>query len=137
MRRRRALDQGSKPLVPMTPLVDIVFLLLIYFMLASNFVTEQQLVVDLPQSRHGTGVKHAPVILSITSDGSFFLNDRRVEGDQLEKALRGLSEVSRERAIEIRAERQVPVHFVVQAMDAAKGAHFTKVKVETTLKGSK
>ena len=137
MRRRRLLKQNSKPLVPTTPLVDIVFLLLIYFMLASNLITEQQLVVDLPKSKHGSSAKHDSVVLSITSDGDFFIGSRRVASNSLEQALLRLSKNKNtsEKFIEIRAARQTPIHFVVQAMDAAKGAGFTKVKVETILKG--
>jgi len=134
VRRRHPLSQGSKPLVPVTPLIDIVFLLLIYFMLASNFVTEQQMVVDLPESSHGVAVRHVPTIISITADGTFYLNGQRIVADSLVTSLSGIPRQMHLKELEIRAQRDTPVYLVIQAMDAARETGFTKIRVETRLK---
>lgn len=69
-------------------IADIIFLLLIFFMLTSSFVTPSGLPVNLPSSKASTIVMQR-VNVTITPDLQYYVNEKLVPGDQLENALRG------------------------------------------------
>lgn len=134
MKKRRS-NRGTSDLgIPLTPIIDIVFLLLIYFMLTSNFVEEHYFKVDLPKSAHGTRVERQNIVISISGQGDFFLNKRPIEADQLEMELNQIKKGQKAPTVEIRSDRMAPVHLIVKAMDAAKGAGLKRVLLTTRTK---
>jgi len=82
LRSRHKVD----PTFSMSSMTDIIFLLLIFFMLTASFVTPSGLPVNLPTSVSTTIVMQK-VSVSITSDLQYFVNTRRVERSQLEQVL--------------------------------------------------
>jgi len=84
LRSRHKVD----PTFSMSSMTDIIFLLLIFFMLTASFVTPSGLPVNLPTSVSTTIVMQK-VSVSITSDLQYFVNTRRVERSQLEQVLSG------------------------------------------------
>ncbi len=136
MKRRRPTTDGHQgPAIPLTPLIDIVFLLLIYFMLASNFVKEQQFHVELPRSHHGEALESAGAIITINRQGEFFLNGDRIPAEDVEARLASLSAQTRIDRVEIRSDRLAPVDLTIKAMDAAKGAGLRRVIISTISEG--
>ena len=134
MKRRRIAQYENGLSIPMTPLIDIVFLLLIYFMLASNFIEEQQFVVGLPQSLHGSARSKGAFVVGISKDGAFFVNKRTVDEQGIKKLFMSFTEEAKARGIEIRAARDVAVEHVVRLMDIAKACKIKKVKITTEIK---
>jgi biopolymer transport protein ExbD len=120
----------------LTPLIDIVFLLLIYFMLASNFVKEQQFHVELPRSHHGERLKSAKAVITISRQGEFFLNGEKASADAIEARLSSLAAQTRIEMVEIRSDRLAPVDLTIKAMDAAKGAGLRRVLISTMPEGT-
>ena len=136
MRRRIDTSFSAGPVIPLTPLIDLVFLLLIYFMLASNFMETQQFKVNLPESSHGSRATGAGTILSLTSQGGFFLQNEPVQEGQLQARLKTEAAKTGSPELEIRADRDAPVHLLVAAMDAAKTAGFNKITLRTACSAS-
>ena len=98
-------------------IADIIFLLLIFFMLTSSFVTPSGLPVNLPSSRASTIVLQR-VNVTITPDLQYYVNERPVPGDQLESALRAaLSE--QEGVVVLNVDRTVPVEYLVRVAGIA------------------
>jgi biopolymer transport protein ExbD len=104
----------------MSSLTDIIFLLLIFFMLTSNLVSPNALNLKLPGKGNPTTVSSKIPDVSITTSGTFYLNGRRISIGNLERALRRLS-VSRTRQLNmtISPAQGVPVEHVVAVMDVA------------------
>ena len=71
--------------VNLTPLIDVVFLLLIFFMVSTTFDRHAKLKVELPEASASTEQKlEEPVVLSIDAKGNYFINDRQVVNTTLE-----------------------------------------------------
>ncbi len=134
MKRRRNLPGYSQPSIPVTPLIDIVFMLLIYFLLASNFISEQHFMVDIPESSHGRAGKEEIAVITVTREGFFFLDGKKVPKDLLFDRLKELYPEIFRKGLEIRAQRQAPFELVVFVLDAARGAGLSKVSVATRFK---
>lgn len=134
MKRRRGRLQNEFE-IPVTPLIDIVFLLLIYFMLASHFVHNQALQVKLPESTgKAIPLRNRYITITITNNGHFLLNGKEVALKDLTRAIKANC-VEPERAkCSIEADRRASVQMMVEAMDAAKLAGIKEVVVETRAK---
>lgn len=102
----------------MSSMTDIVFLLLIFFMIASTLVTSSALDLVLPQSKAQT-VKRKDVTVNISPDQRFSVGNEIVSAGQLENEI--LSQVSQqeEAVLILRADKSVPYDLVVKVMDIA------------------
>jgi len=102
----------------MSSMTDIVFLLLIFFMLASTLVTTNAIDILLPKASGKTENKKS-VAVSIKEDLTFYIDQKQVRNAQLESELISLLQEEQSPTIVLRAEKTVPVEHVVQVMDIA------------------
>ena len=102
----------------MSSMTDIVFLLLIFFMLTSTMVTTNALDLVLPKAKGKTDSNKSTSV-SIDKDLNFFIDKEKVNEADLEKQLLALFANSENKAIVLRAEKSVPHEKVVQVMDIA------------------
>tara|TARA_B100000902_G_scaffold400054_1_gene475271 strand:+ start:11662 stop:12054 length:393 start_codon:yes stop_codon:yes gene_type:complete len=102
----------------MSSMTDIVFLLLIFFMLTSTLVSPNALKLLLPNSKAKTLEKQT-ISVSITRDINFFINDKDVELDNLENKLRLILDNETEPAIILHTDKSVAIEHVVKVMDIA------------------
>lgn len=106
----------SKAEFSMSSLTDIIFLLLIFFMLTSSFVTPNALKLMLPRATNKTMTKQS-VRVSITPDITFYVNEKQVPADGLEAAIRREMDTGQEQpAIVVNADKSVPINHVVKVM---------------------
>ena len=109
----------------MSSMTDIVFLLLIFFMLASTLVTTSAIDIILPKASGKTENKKS-VAVNITEDLTFYIDNKRVMEDMLENELINTLSNQEKPTIVLRAEKTVPVQYVVTIMDIA---NRNKIKV--------
>ncbi len=102
----------------MASMTDIVFLLLIFFMLTSTLVTTDALDLQLPKAK-GKTEKSQDVSVAIRKDLTFYVNKKPVKKEQLETLLKGKLNRSEKPVIILRAEEGVPIEEVVYVMDIA------------------
>lgn len=102
----------------MSSMTDIVFLLLIFFMLTSTMVTTNALDLVLPKGKGKTD-SNKSLSVSIDKDLAFYIDKDQVEESQLENQLLSLLDGSESKAIVLRAEKSVPHEKVVYVMDIA------------------
>ncbi len=102
----------------MSSMTDIVFLLLIFFMLASTLVTTNAIDILLPSASGKTENKKS-VSVSIKKDLTFYIDQKRVRENVLENELIGLLSNEASPTIVLRAEKSVPIDNVVKVMDIA------------------
>jgi len=124
--------------VNLTPLIDVVFLLLIFFMVSTTFDRHAKLEVSLPESSAKlTQQKNDPLVLSIDAKGNYFLNDRQIVNqslDTLKQALKrmiGDESLIKDTALVLKADANTPHQSVVRAMDAASQLGLTKLSIAT------
>lgn len=102
----------------MSSMTDIVFLLLIFFMLTSTMVTTNALDLVLPKGKGKTD-SNKSLSVSIDKDLAFYIDKDQVEESQLENQLLSLLDGNESKAIVLRAEKSVPHEKVVYVMDIA------------------
>ena len=102
----------------MSSMTDIVFLLLIFFMIASTLVTTNAIDIILPKASGKTENKKS-IAVSITEDLTYYIDQTRVTESMLEDELLTLLSSSDQPTIVLRAEKSVPVENVVKVMDIA------------------
>ena len=122
-----------KPVINIASLVDVLFLLLIFFMVTSAFVEQPNIKLELPATKHSGVSKIDKTVLTISRDGQLFLQDRPVDKISLEKELRRIIMDTGDEVLVLKADKMVPYGDVVDIMDDAKGAGFRKVVAPTIM----
>ncbi len=122
-----------KPVINIAPVVDVLFLLLIFFMVTSTFVEQPNIKLELPSTRHSEATKIEQRVLTISRDGQLFLQDKPVDKKDLEKELRRVVLDTGDEVLVLKADKFVPYGVVVDIMDDAKGAGFKRVIAPTIM----
>ncbi|MFT5562012.1 MAG: biopolymer transport protein ExbD [Candidatus Azotimanducaceae bacterium] len=121
--------------VNLTPLIDVVFLLLIFFMVSTTFSKDTQLSIDLPEaSGDPARVAEKLVEVLVTRSGDYAVNDVSLVNNQLETLKRAIEKVSNGDTtipLVITADSATPHQAVVTAMDAAGQLGFTQLSITT------
>ncbi len=121
--------------VNLTPLIDVVFLLLIFFMVSTTFTRETHLEVDLPQAEGAQPLVEARSIdIVINAEGLYRVNDLPLVNTQPETLRRAIIKVAgddRQLPFVITADGQTPHQAVVTAMDIAGQLGFSKLSITT------
>ncbi len=133
MKFRQSIQQD--PDINLTPLIDVVFLLLIFFMVSTTFTRESEITVDLPESTVSqTEREDEQLEIVIDAQGRYFVNQKPVINKKLETligALRKEMEATGATALVINADAQTPHQFVITAMDAARHLGIEKLSLAT------
>ena len=117
--------------INVTPLVDVMLVLLVIFMVVTPLL-HHQLPVELPQARTAEPQQaKSQVHLQIAADGSLRLNDQVVEPSKLAETLHALFATSEEKTIFLEADRSLPYASIIDAMDACRGAGVERIGVLT------
>lgn len=128
-------DRSDNIDLNLTPLIDVVFLLLIFFMVSTTFDQQSKLKIDLPEaSASATEPKQESVIIAIDASGRFFINDRQLVNTQLDTlkiALQKTVGENRDTPLILRADAKTPHESVVKAMDAAAQLGLTRLSIAT------
>ncbi|WP_420553948.1 ExbD/TolR family protein [Neptuniibacter marinus] len=126
--------------VNLTPLIDVVFLLLIFFMVSTTFTKETHLEVDLPQASGDKSVVEEQILeILITDEGNYSVNGKPLVNTQattLRRALKELSGEKRDMPLVITADAKTPHQSVVTAMDVSGQLGFSKLSITTRDPGS-
>ncbi|MGH8197863.1 MAG: ExbD/TolR family protein [Steroidobacteraceae bacterium] len=116
-------------------LVDVVLLLVIFFMLTTTFVQEARLRIELPEAGTATMERAInPIVITISAQGSYRVNERALvnnERETLRAALRQVSGDTSTEPVTIRADARATHQSVVTAMDVAARLGFTQVNIAT------
>ena len=121
----------SKQELNVAPLIDVVFLLLIFFMLASTFIKPE--AIDLMLEGSSTGGSSAEEMLNIevVVDGTIRLNGLRLSMPQLEAELASRIQGDQTRPVTIKAAAEVPVQTLVNIMDRVRAAGTNNLRLAT------
>ena len=116
--RRRAHS-----LLNLTPLIDIVFLLLVFFMLTSHFIEDRAIDIDLPKAKQGgEPLEKAFVEVTVNAVGEVSVAGRAVALEHLEEVLRGALHAPDTRFVRLRGDHASGLGTAVAVIDAARAA---------------
>ena len=115
-------SSAEDPEVNLTPLIDVVFILLIFFMVSTTFQRESEIKIELPEAS-GDPVEERKDLLEIVidADGHYFIDEEQVVNTELvtlKKAIQKFLGEQRDLPVVIRADRTTPYEAVIRAMDA-------------------
>lgn len=127
-------ENADEAALSMAPLIDVVFLLLIFFMVATTYLDpERELEVDLPVAESAGASEEAPdeIVISILSDGQLVCGGREVDEGELSVLLADAADKNRETPVTIRGDRRVQHENVVNVLDACGTAGLYNLAVGT------
>jgi len=124
------------PNLDLTSLIDVIFLLLIFFMVSTTFEKQALLKVDLPEASQVEDRAETPESLELVIDaeGRMFLNNQRIidsEPRTIRAAIGQAAGNRRDLPLILRADRETPHHFVVTSMDVAAQLGFRNLSIAT------
>lgn len=117
---RFPIKRSTRPTIHLTALIDIVFLLLIFFLLASSFVEQEGIAIIVPEIESEGSETLPEIIVDIDQDGNVFFRNIKVDHYQLTAVLTSQLKSSGKDTVVIHADRRVQYDTVVQVIDAAK-----------------
>jgi biopolymer transport protein ExbD len=119
----------------LTPLIDVVFLLLIFFMVTTTFQKQSELQIKLPQASAKIEQTKTPLEVVINEEGNFFINNKEIlfkDRITLMQTLARLTNGNTKQPLVIRADARTPHQAVVTVMDVAGKIGLVKISIATT-----
>jgi len=127
--------ESEDAVLNITPMIDVVFLLLIFFMVATTFLNpEREIEVDLPNADSAGSVERPPeeIVITVRADGDVFVQGETRNRDGLLTLLRAAAQHDPETPVTIRGDRSARHEAIVGVMDACGTAGLFNLSVGTT-----
>lgn len=132
--RRHTRDEIE---IGLTPLIDVVFILLIFFMVTTTFNRNSELKIDLPEAATKAEPSQERMIeIAIDAKGVFYVNQKKITGTQQGTLMKAISIVLGENKslpVAIKADAKTPHQAVITAMDAASQLGLNRISLATSL----
>lgn len=129
-------SRSDDPEINLTPLIDVVFILLIFFMVSTTFQKESQIKIELPEaSGEPVEERDEPLEIVIDADGHYFIDGQQVVNTELDTLKRAITRFVGDRTelpVIIRADRRTPYESVVRAMDATAQLGLVQMSLATS-----
>ncbi len=132
MRRNRLLISEA-PQLNITPLIDMVFILLIFFVVNASFVREAGVEIERPTAKTAVTQKQATIFIAITQDGKIWIDQKETDIRLVQARVARLLTESPRAGVVVLADKRVPVSRLLEVIDAARLAGATHVAVAATL----
>ena len=131
--RRRTLGVKKEPTIMIIPMIDIVFFLLVFFMVGTLYMnTEQQIPLNLPSTSTSTAKSIEPIIITLTTSHKLYIDNREISADNLSQEEQDIVRTTQPQALVIRASKDVYYNEVIALLDMLKvnGAKYISVATD-------
>lgn len=131
--RRRTLGVKKEPTIMIIPMIDIVFFLLVFFMVGTLYMnTEQQIPLNLPSTSTSTAKSIEPIIITLTTSHKLYIDNREISADNLSQEVQDIVRTMPRQAFVIRASKDVYYNEVIALLDMLKvnGAKYISVATD-------
>lgn len=129
-------SRSDEPDVNLTPLIDVVFILLLFFMVSTTFQRESEINIELPEaSADPVEEREDTLEIVIDAQGHYFIDEQQVVNTELETLKQVIQKFLGDRTelpVVIRADRQTPYESVVRAMDATAQLGLVQMSLATS-----
>jgi biopolymer transport protein ExbD len=122
-------------IINITSLIDVLFLLLIFFMVTSTFLEHPGMKLELPSAENSETTRVEEPVLYIGSKGEIMFNDQVIPLDSLENVMKNTITLGEDKTLILRADKTVQHGIVVRVMDIAKRVGMSKLVIGTKMKG--
>jgi len=121
----------GKPEISMAPLVDIVFLLLIFFMVTTVFPDNDGLLIEKPSSENGAALSDEQIVITLDQQGSAYIENQPVTTDDIERLLKAELAIKPQLAVTVHADRRATTESLINIIDAAKAGGARQLGIAT------
>jgi len=118
----------------MTPLIDMVFLLLIFFLVATTFhQTEREMQIALPNAAFAGPISTAlrEIVINVDAEGNIIVNGRTLEPEDLQRLIQETVAVNADQKVTVRGDRATPYANIVRVLDICKGSGIQEPYLDT------
>jgi biopolymer transport protein ExbD len=126
---RIPVKKREKISLDLSPLIDVIFILIIFIVLIAKFINQNQLDIDVPKTDVGRPMTVEALVINVTADGAILVGDQPVPEEGLTDALKVLKQ-KHDRVV-LMADRETSLQKGVSILTAAKKAGFEEVSVAT------
>lgn len=123
----RTERRKNKIVINITSMIDVIFLLLIFFLVTATFSEQPALRIDLPRASASGVSRREETVLAVTREGNFFLDQKPVERAQLAEVLAESALRQAEPTLVLKADRQVAYGLIVELMDISRRVGLEKI----------
>ncbi|MCK4836509.1 MAG: biopolymer transporter ExbD [Candidatus Aminicenantes bacterium] len=134
MKFKTGTKRRGRALINITSLIDVLFLLLIFFMVSSTFLEQPGIQLDLPQAESAVLVEEKKFTLFINKEGKLFLNDKEIALKDLEVRIREVLPEMKDGTLILKADKDISYGLVVEVMDGVKKSGVKRLVIGTRLK---
>ena len=116
----QAVEEKDEPNI--TPMLDVVFILLIFFIVTANFIKEPGLEINRPDSETAEVTENAAILIAIGSAGEIYMDGRRIDVRQVKANVLKLLADKPQGSVVIQADEAASADAIIQVMDGARDA---------------
>ena len=124
--------QRNRKIPSLTPLIDIVFLLLVFFMLTAHFVKDEALDISLPEADSSVALNNEDMLeIFLDNSGHILINKKRISVTDLDKVIKQQLQGRKNKQVILRGDKVAELGLTVQVMDAARKAGASSLDIVT------
>ncbi|RKY36252.1 MAG: biopolymer transporter ExbD [Candidatus Omnitrophota bacterium] len=129
-KRHLELERGQKE-INITPLVDMVFLLLIFFMLTSTFVVFPSIKVNLPKAVTSQAVKEKNTVIVVNNKNLIYVDEKPITIAELDEFLSNIVKQKQQKPLLIKADKDARLGIVVEVWDICRKLGISQINIAT------
>ncbi|HCM48127.1 MAG TPA: biopolymer transporter ExbD [Colwellia sp.] len=122
-------DQDEKEEIDMTPMLDVVFILLIFFIVTASFVKEAGIDVNRPEAATAVKKERANILVAISDKGDIWINKRKVDIRSVQANIERLKAENPQGTVVIQADKKSTTETLIKVMDSARAAGVYDVSI--------
>lgn len=126
---RKQREEGEDAAIDMTPMLDIVFIMLIFFIVTTSFIKEAGVEINKPNAKSVFDQKKASIFVAVTADGDVWLDKRKVEVDSVRTNIERLLAEQASEIVVVQADEGAEHGKVVEVMDQIKAAGVNRIAI--------
>jgi biopolymer transport protein ExbD len=129
----KLLEKPSKKIgINLTPLIDVLFILIIFFTVSSTFLEQPGIELKLPEAESSQSHTAQKVIVYVDNDENIFLNDDPVEIENVAKAVEALISAQTDKSVVLHADEDVSHGIIINVMDLLRKQGIYKIVISTS-----
>ncbi len=129
MKHLQNLVEEEEATIDMTPMLDVVFIMLIFFIVTASFVKESGIDVNRPDAATAVKKDRANILIGISDKNEIWINKRRIDVRAVQANVERLHAENPQSSVVIQADRKSTTEFLIKVMDASRAAGVSDVSI--------
>ncbi|WJG08844.1 biopolymer transporter ExbD [Aliiglaciecola sp. LCG003] len=129
MKKIQNLVEEEEATIDMTPMLDVVFIMLIFFIVTASFVKESGIDVNRPDAATAVKKDRANILVAISDKGEIWINKRRIDVRAVQANIERLKAENPQGTVVIQADRKATTEVLIKVMDASRAAGVYDVSI--------